>query len=247
MIEVDINKLGLKNGSPLLQDIKFKIMPNQVYTILGKNGSGKSTLIKSLTKLLVSSLYEVNGNVFVDGLNVYEIDERSLIKIRREKISYVFQDAANSFDPLKKLEYYFEKVINNLDTASLLQYFLLPNLNQLKQLYSYELSGGMAQRVSFVLALLSDPEIIILDEPTSGIDPAIANLFLLKLKDFASKKNNSVLMVTHDLLFAEKASDQIALLKDGTLSEFIATEDFFEIKKDINQARLITTLKELMQ
>jgi ABC-type dipeptide/oligopeptide/nickel transport system ATPase component len=93
-------------------------------------------------------------------------------------------------------------------------------------MYPYEISGGMAQRVSFVLALLSHPEIIILDEPTSGIDSAIANLFLLKLKEFAAKEDNSVLLVTQDITFAEKISDKIAYMANGRLSEFKTVEEF---------------------
>jgi ABC-type multidrug transport system ATPase subunit len=90
----------------------------------------------------------------------------------------------------------------------------------------------MAQRISFVLALLSKPEIIILDEPTSGIDSAIANLFLLKLKDFVKQNRNSVLLITQDISFAEKISDKIAYLSKNRLSTFYNVKDFFNKKDD---------------
>lgn len=116
---------------------------------------------------------------------------------------------------------------NEID--ALLEYFLLPKYPELQKLYPYEVSGGMAQRINFVLALLCHPQILILDEPTSGIDLAISNLFLLRLKEFAKGKDNSALLVTHDLVFARKISDKIAFLSNGKLSRFYSNEEFFSV------------------
>ncbi|MHB8843049.1 MAG: ATP-binding cassette domain-containing protein, partial [Candidatus Aquicultor sp.] len=139
---------------------------------------------------------------------------------RKEKVRYVFQDTMNSFDHLKTIRYYFDLLAKDKsEIEELTEYFLLPDLKSLYKMYPYEVSGGMAQRISFILALLSHPEIIILDEPTSGIDSAIANLFLLKLKEFTRRNKNSVLLVTQDISFAEKASDEIAYLVNGVLSQ----------------------------
>ena len=90
----------------------------------------------------------------------------------------------------------------------------------------------MAQRISLVLALLTHPQIIILDEPTSGIDSPISSLVLLKLKEFASSSDNSVLLVTQDLLFAKKISNKIAFLFDGNLSDFFSVPEFFNNPKN---------------
>ncbi len=109
-----------------------------------------------------------------------------------------------------------------------LEYFLLPEYEKLSKYHSYELSGGMAQRLSFVLALLSYPKLLILDEPTSGIDAPIANLFLLKLKEFIKKENNSVLLVTQDLFFTKEVSDNVALLSNKTLTDFLPVDEFFK-------------------
>ena len=94
-------------------------------------------------------------------------------------------------------------------------------------MYPFEVSGGMAQRISLTLALSAEPELIILDEPTSGIDVGIANLFLLKLKEFAASGNHSVLLVTQDLDFAKRVSNKIARLSNEKLSEFKPVDEFF--------------------
>jgi peptide/nickel transport system ATP-binding protein len=220
----------------ILEDIRINLPPQKIFTILGKNGSGKTTLIKSLTGLLDKRFYSIDGEVIFEDKNILETDINILPEVRKRKIKYVFQDAAHSFDPLKKFEYYFhnltvehpfgkDKPENKKEISQLLNYFILPEYTKISKLHSYEVSGGMAQRISFILALLAHPKLIILDEPTSGIDSAIGNLFLLKLKEYVTEGNNSVLLVTQDLQFAKKVSDKIAFLKDKKLSGFVDAEN----------------------
>jgi peptide/nickel transport system ATP-binding protein len=195
-------------------------------------------LIKSLTGLLDKKFYLIEGEVFFQGENILKMPEEKLLKLRRNKIKYVFQDAANSFDPLKKLKYYFDNSAGHKsDTELLLEYFLLPVQDELKKMYPYEISGGMAQRIALALALLANPKLLILDEPTSGIDSAIANLMLLKLKDFVSD-GNSVLLVTQDLIFAKKISSKISYLADNRISSFSNPDEFFKIKEYSDPALL---------
>lgn len=231
MLQVKIGQISLKSdGSEreIIRGVNFELSDNRIFTILGKNGTGKSTLIKATGKLLNDNIYDVSGSVIFNGSDIYKLSNNELLKFRNKKFRYVFQDSTNSFDHLKTFAYYFNLLARNKEEIdSLLEYFLLPNKEKLFRLYPYEVSGGMAQRISFVLALLSKPELIILDEPTSGIDSAIANLFLLKLKEFAAEDKNSVLLVTQDISFAERVSDKIAYLADGTLSEFFTINNFF--------------------
>jgi ABC-type glutathione transport system ATPase component len=212
----------------LLGDITFNLEPNNIYTIIGKNGSGKTTLLKALTGLLDQRFYKIEGDILFEGENLLASEKEKLIEIRTNRIKYVFQDAVNSFDHLKTLDYYFNKISKDKSqTNSLLDYFLLPPSDKLFKMYPYETSGGMAQRISLVLALSAEPNLIILDEPTSGIDVGITNLFLLKLKDFTAAGNHAVLLVTQDIDFAKRISNKIAWLSDGCLSEFKSVEEFF--------------------
>lgn len=104
---------------------------------------------------------------------------------------------------------------------------MLPDYQIISNLHSYELSGGMAQRISLLIAMLSNPKLLILDEPTSAIDYANINLIKLKLLEF-KKTGGSVLIVTQDIDFAKEISDKIAFLHDNKLSEFIEIVDFFK-------------------
>ena len=248
MINVDINSVSVlteEKKNILLQDIKFDIDKGKVCTILGKNGSGKSTLIKSLTSLLPDNQYEVKGKVSFNGIDLLNTSEESLREIRKKNIRYVFQDAANSFDPLKKIKYYFDlSNISPLKIEELLLFFLLPDYKKLSQLHSYELSGGMAQRLLTVLALLANPDLVILDEPTSGVDYAVMNLILLKVKNFVRDNDKSVLIVTQDINFALKSSDYIAYLSEGSLTQFFTPDELLNSPDD-KVRNFINSFKEM--
>lgn len=232
MINPIINKVSLSLNSAeqiLLQNIEFTIEPNSVYTIIGKNGSGKSTIAKLLIGMLDRRFYNIEARVIFNNTNILEYGEQDLLVFRNKKVRCLFQDPMNSFDPLKKFSYYFSNFTNDkIETEELVKYFLLPHIKDFIELYPYEVSGGMAQRIAFILTLLSNAEVLILDEPTSGIDAAISNLLLLKLKEYTGQKNNSVLLITQDLLFAEKVSNKIALLDNHSLTDFLSPAVFFQ-------------------
>ena len=248
MLNADIKSVSVldeKKKRIVLQNIRFDINRGKVYTILGKNGSGKSTLIKSLTSLLPSEIYEINGKVLFEETDLMNTSEEKLREIRKKHIRYVFQDAANSFDPLKKLKYYFDlSNISPLKIEELLLYFSLPDYKKLSGLHSYELSGGMAQRLLIVLALLANPDLLILDEPTSGVDYAVMNLILLKIKNFVRDNDKSVLIVTQDINFALKSSDFIAYLSEGRLTKFFTPNELLK-SPDEKVNTFINSFKEM--
>jgi peptide/nickel transport system ATP-binding protein len=248
MLSVDINTVSILDDEKvrtIIKDIKFDVDKGKVYTILGKNGSGKSTLIKSLTALLPADLYKVVGNVLYDESDILIISEENLREIRKHNIRYVFQDTANSFDPLKKIKYYFDlSNISPLKIEELLLFFLLPTYKKLSGLHSYELSGGMAQRVLIVLALLANPDLLILDEPTSGVDYAVMNLILLKIKNYVRDNNKSVLIVTQDINFALKSSNYISYLSEGKLSRFYSPDEFMT-STDVNIKNIVRSFNEI--
>jgi len=249
MLNVNIENLIVhkeNNKTILLNNLAFEVNKNQIYTIVGRNGTGKTTLIKSITSLLDKRFYATNGKIIFEGKDLLSLNDKELKFIRKQKIKYVFQDARNSFDQLKKLGYYFNylnKLSNEIN--DILAYFLLPELSELSNLYPYEVSGGMAQRISLALALLANPALIILDEPTSGVDSAIANLFLLKLKEFVKDDSCSVLLVTQDLSFANMISDKIALISNRKLTQFLPPNEFFKSQENILADNLINSYLKL--
>ena len=248
MLKVDINKITVHNNNAtreLLRNIKFTLREKKIYTVLGKNGSGKSTLIKSLTDLLDKDIYKVIGKVYWHDENIFEMDKLRLLELRTKEIKYVLQDLTNNFDPLKKIKYYFDKSGVSENTISVhLKNYMLPEYGTISNLHSYEISGGMAQRLSFMLAILKKPKLLILDEPTSAIDYANINLIKIKLVDFKNA-GGSVLVVTHDINFAKEISDEIAFLDNNKLSEFTESTMFFNDAEQKPYRGLLHSFKDL--
>ncbi len=231
MLKAEINNITVKgdgNERVLLRNADFQMEKNSISIIAGKNGSGKSTLIRSLTRLLDDRFYTVSGKVFFNSTDLLSVPYDELLKIRQTGIRYVFQDAINSFDPLRNVGHYFRGYEDDAELIKLFDRLMLPEMKGLFKLYPYEISGGMAQRLLLASALLARPEVLILDEPTSGIDTPVSNLIVLMLQEFVKKDENSVLLVTQDLEFARKAGDRIAFLEEGTLSSFYPVSEFFE-------------------
>ncbi|MBK7227538.1 MAG: ATP-binding cassette domain-containing protein [Ignavibacteriales bacterium] len=247
MLKVDIKNISRTdqdNKIIVLRDIHFTIDPGKVYLILGKNGSGKSTLIKSLTNLLNKNIFDIDGSVIWNDENILTVNEDKLILIRKNEIRYVLQDLTNNFDPLKNIKYYFDiSGLSEEPISKQLKELLLPDYKTISQLYPYEISGGMAQRLSFLFAILPKPKLIILDEPTSAIDYTNINLIKLKLDEHISL-GNSALIVTQDIQFAERISDEIAFLANQTLTEFRTKESFFTAP-DPSYLKFIKTYNEL--
>ena len=249
MLKAEIKNISvIKDGNErvLLQEIKFQLESNRINIILGKNGTGKSTLIKALTGLLDKRFYNISGKVSFNNLDLLALSYKELLQIHRSKIRYVFQDAINSFDPLKKVGYYLREYEDDSELQSLLKEFLLPDKKELFRLYPYEISGGMAQRLLLITALIARPQILILDEPTSGIDTPISNLILLKLKEFIGDKDNSILLVTQDLQFAKSAGDRIACLAESKLSPFYSIDEFFENSPTSDLENFISAYHQLL-
>ncbi len=231
MLTVNINSITINNGAntpSLLSNIDFTLSPNNIYTILGKNGSGKSTLLLAIVNLLDNNEFTIDGTIKLNGVNLLELSESDFITIRRNNFRFIFQDSISTFDPLKKIKYYFELFnysLNNIEDE--FKYFQLPKYSKVRELYPHQISTGMAQRINIVLALLSNPNILLLDEPTSALDLPIINLLLQRLKKYVEQENKIILLVTQDIPFANAISDYISLLEKGELSQFTTPEVFF--------------------
>ena len=236
MIRINIKSVGLveeRAKRTLLHNIAFSLSDGNIYTVLGKNGEGKSTLLKAVTNLLDKNVFSTTGSVEFEGVDLLALPQLQLTEYRKAKIQYVFQDSVNSFDPLKKIEYYFKLYpFDELEVKNEFEFFKLSEPAKIFELYPYEISGGMAQRISIILALLKKPKFLLLDEPTSGIDNDTVALIKERLKKFILKEKSIALIITQDLSFAENITDFIAYLENGNLSKFVSYPQFLNEKSE---------------
>lgn len=241
-----LKKTGATVG---VYDVSFEVNEGEIFVIMGLSGSGKSTLVRMLNRLIEPT----SGNIFVDGINIASMDKETLRKIRREKMSMVFQNFG--LFPHRTLvqntEYGLEirgiskeerrlKAEKALDNSGLLAF---------KDQYPNQLSGGMQQRVGLARALANDPEILLMDEAFSALDPLIRKDMQDELLDLQEKLKKTIIFITHDLNEALRIGDRIALMKDGQIIQIGTGEEILtnpadeyvrNFVEDVDRSKVLT-------
>ena len=233
MIEyLDIHKAF---DQPVLTGVSLRVETGETISIVGPSGTGKSVLLKTTNGLLVPDW----GDVRIDGVSVYHSDRRTLAAIRRQ-VGYVFQYAA-LFDSLTV----YENLLMGLGdgerrrsrspevlrrVAEALEDVNLDFFHVLQKLPS-ELSGGMRKRVGIARAIVGRPEILLYDEPVTGLDPVNTAAVSRLIQEIRERRSVTSIVVTHDIQGALEISDRVALLEHGRL-RFIGTPQEFRASDD---------------
>jgi len=200
----------------VLKDINLKIEKGENLVVLGKSGSGKSVLIKCLVGLIEPD----DGKVILLGKNISELNEDEL-NVLRKKVGFLFQSAAlydsmtvreNLEFPLRDLKSKPKSEIDALVLDTLQHVGLEEAIDKMPS----ELSGGMRKRVGLARTLILKPEIILYDEPTTGLDPITSKEISLLILEIQKKYNTSSIIITHDVECARITANRMIIIKDGT-------------------------------
>ncbi|MGG3928222.1 glycine betaine/L-proline ABC transporter ATP-binding protein [Metabacillus fastidiosus] len=208
-----------------VNQVNFDVYDGEIFVIMGLSGSGKSTLVRMLNRLIDPS----SGQVFIDGKDIVKMSKEELRNVRRNKISMVFQQFAlfPHRTVLKNTEYGLE--IQGVDkavrTEKAIEALKLVGLEGYEQQYPSQLSGGMQQRVGLARALANDPDILLMDEAFSALDPLIRKDMQDELLTLQSTMGRTIIFITHDLDEALKIGDRIALMKDGNIVQIGTPEE----------------------
>lgn len=210
---------------PVVHDLHVSVHGGEIVAVVGASGSGKTLLADAIMGLYEPNAY-VTGTVYFDG----ELqDAQTLAALRGHGISLVPQ-SVSSLDPLMRVGRQVRGFAAGGDDAAraarqrelFARYGLGP---EVERLYPFELSGGMARRVLLCCALMDEPKLIIADEPTPGLDLALARAALADFREFADA-GGGVLLITHDIELALSVADRVAVFLDGTVVEETSVESF---------------------
>lgn len=203
----------------------FEVHSGEVFVIMGLSGSGKSTLVRLLNRLIEPT----TGSVWVDEENVVEMNKEQLRNLRRKKMSMVFQQFAllPHKTILQNAEYGLEiQGISKSEREKKAREALeLVGLSGYTDKLPTELSGGMQQRVGLARALANDPEILLMDEAFSALDPLIRKGMQDELLELQQSVKKTIIFITHDLDEAMRIGDRIALMKDGNIVQIGTAEE----------------------
>ncbi|AKG53932.1 L-proline glycine betaine ABC transport system permease ProV [Dehalogenimonas sp. WBC-2] len=226
----DIMK-GSKNV-PAVIDASFSVAEGETFMVMGLSGSGKSTLIRCLNRLHDPS----SGSIYIDDEDITGVTDRRLREIRRTKIAMVFQHFAllPHKTVLENVEFGLKISGRPSDETrrKALETLELVGLKGWEDRSSSELSGGMQQRVGLARALATDPDILLMDEPFSALDPLIRRDMQDELLNLQQTVKKTIIFITHDLNEALKMGDHIAVMKDGRIVQIGTAEEIVSSPAD---------------
>ena len=208
-----------------LQDVNFDVYDGETFVVMGLSGSGKSTLVRCINRLIRPT----TGSVLVDGDDVMGYDDEELTAFRRTKTSMVFQQFGllPHRTVLENTAWGLEIQNVSLEERSerAQEVLELVGLGEWGEYRPFALSGGMQQRVGLARALASDPEILLMDEPFSALDPLIRRDMQDELMRLQGQMQKTTIFITHDLSEAVRLGNRIAIMRDGTIIQLGTPEE----------------------
>ena len=214
-----------KTGATVaLWDVSFQVKRGEIFSIIGLSGSGKSTIIRCFNQLHKPT----SGHVYFEGKSVDDMGKKDLLELRRNKVSMVFQNFGlfTHRTVLENVAYGLEVrgMTRAARTEKALEFIEMVGLKGWEDKPIGSLSGGMKQRVGIARALTSDPEVLLMDEPFSALDPLVRSEMQFELLQIQRKLNKTILFITHDMNEAFKLGDTVAIMRDAKVVQIDTPE-----------------------
>jgi ABC-type glutathione transport system ATPase component len=228
LLELRNLSLTRADGQPVLQDINLDVKRGEVMAVVGESGSGKSQLLLSLLGLAMPGS-RTSGSARFLGEELIGMGESRLRTLRGDRISMLFQDPMSALNPYLPMRIQLIEVLQahrKVSSAEAEQRALqalrtvhMPDPEQVLRQYPHELSGGMRQRAMLAMAILSEPDLLLADEPTTALDVTTQAVVLDLLLELRQRLGMSILLVTHDLGVVARTADRALILKSGKVVE----------------------------
>jgi glycine betaine/proline transport system ATP-binding protein len=241
-----------------LRDVNFDVQPGETFVVMGLSGSGKSTLVRTLLRLIEPTY----GSIEVDGEDILLYDEEQLTEYRRTKTAMVFQHFGLLPHRTVEENAAWGLEVRGIDKRERMEraheVLELVGLNGWEHYRPNALSGGMQQRVGLARALAADPDVMLMDEPFSGLDPLIRRDMQNELVRLQQQMHKTIIFITHDLSEALKLGDHIVIMRDGAVIQMGTGEEILahpaddyvaEFVRDVRKSSVVTlrTLLEPVQ
>lgn len=239
LIELDnlqVEYLAGRGSVRAVDGVSFSIAKGEVVGLAGESGSGKSTIAQAIMRILQPPAIITGGRVMLEGQDILQMSDRELRDFRWEKVSMVFQSAMNSLNPVM--------TIGDQITDAILVHRKVTEASAQEQAremlrivgiepdrihsYPHELSGGMRQRAVIAIALVLQPPLMIMDEPTTALDVVVQREILAKITELREQFGFSILFITHDMSLLVEISDRIAIMYAGEIVEMAPSREMFD-------------------
>ena len=212
-----------------IEGVDMTIKPGEIHGLVGESGAGKSTVGAAVIGLLQAPGYVTKGILTLGDTDLRELTPAQAHEVRGDRISMIFQDPQTSLNPLMTIEDQLVETIQAHSDASktaarrravdLLEDIGIQNASQRIKAYPHQFSGGMRQRVVIALAICTDPEVIIADEPTTALDVAVQSQVLDLIQQLAKERQIAFMLITHDIGVIAQVADRVTVMRKGRVVE----------------------------
>ena len=212
-----------------VDDVSFEVQPGASVGIVGESGSGKSVTSLSIMRLIEPPGWIAGGHIYFRGKDLATISEEQMRRVRGDDISMVFQEPMTALNPVYTVGNQVEEIIRahrkvsaseaRNRTVELFRMVGIPAAERRVKDYPHNLSGGMRQRVMIAMALANEPDLLILDEPTTALDVTIQAQILELVRELRERVNTAVLLITHDLGVIAEMSEDVIVMYGGKIME----------------------------
>jgi peptide/nickel transport system ATP-binding protein len=241
----------------IVDDIDLVLKPGEVVGLVGESGSGKTTVGTSLLGYARAGALISSGKVLIEGRDVLDMPWQEVRQLRGEEIAYVPQDPASALNPAIRIGKQIVELLTlrNIGTAESrlqgardgLAEVGLPNDDEFLRRYAHQLSGGQVQRVALAMAFLPKPKVLVLDEPTTGLDVTTQAMVLETMAELCRAHGVSALYVTHDLAVVANIADRVAVMYAGQIVELGPKEAMFKQPSHPYTRALLDSIPHLSQ
>ncbi len=237
-----------------VKNASFELYPGESVAIVGESGCGKSAMVKSILGLNPKETSKTeSGSILYQGKDLLKLSEEELRKYRGQEIGMIFQDPMASLNPTMRIGHQIEesmilanprisKEASYEEVISLLNLVGIPSPEKRFNLYPFELSGGMRQRVMIAISLAASPKVLIADEPTTALDVTIQAQILNQLQKIQKKMNMSIIFITHNLSLVAGFCQRIVVMYGGCIVESNDTESLFKNPRHPYTKKLLASI-----
>jgi oligopeptide/dipeptide ABC transporter ATP-binding protein len=218
--------------------VDFVVYPGEILGLVGESGCGKSVTSLSVMRLISPPGKILEGEILLDGLNLLNLSEDEMMKVRGNRISMIFQQPQTALNPVFKvgdqiaevlsIHQDFGKEAGQKRAVELLKMVGIPEAERRAEAFPHELSGGMAQRVMIAMALACVPELLIADEPTTALDVTIQAQILDLVLAMRKDLGTSIILITHDLGVIAEMAERVAVMYAGEIVEQAEAVELFD-------------------
>ncbi len=222
----------------VVEDVSFSVNEREIVSVVGESGSGKTTIFRAIQKFLPSNGKVTSGDIFLNGENIVQINDKKFYSLRGTTMGTIFQEPGSTLNPSKKIGKQFYELLNyhfkyskkqsEKIAVDLMDMLHLREPKKLLNEYPFQLSGGMKQRLSIAFTLSLNPKIILADEPTSSLDATIQKQIIDELIRLRDELGITLVIITHNLALANYISDRMIVLYNGRIVESGVAEDIIK-------------------